>query len=215
MDPAVEPSCEGELLKHGRLPWLRPEELDADARSLYDEIVEGRRGKGPRLFELSDELGRLHGPFNAMLFQPAVGRPLQRVGVALRYEGNLPPRAREIAILLVASKRRSGFEWYAHEAVGRHVGLTDEELALLRSGEMPETLDELERTIAAVVVELLATRDLSDPLFARATEQLGHVLILEVVALVGYYELLDLSMRVWRTPLPEGVTVRGLGSGMP
>lgn len=199
-------------MKHGRLPWLRPEELDEDARSLYDKIVGGRRGKGPRLFELCDEVGRLHGPFNAMLLHPEVGRPLQELGVALRYEGKLPARAREIAILIVASRWRSRFEWYAHAAMGRHVGLTEEELELLRSGKMPETLDDSERTIAGVVVELLETRDLSDSVFARASEELGHALLFEVVTLVGYYELLDLSMRVWRTPLPAAATVDELGA---
>ena len=39
---------------------------------------------------LTDEGGRLEGPFNAMLFSPAVGHALQALGGALRYQGTLP-----------------------------------------------------------------------------------------------------------------------------
>ena len=45
---------------------------------------------------LVDDQGRLQGPFNAMLFHPAIGMALQELGRALRFSGELPPRAREI-----------------------------------------------------------------------------------------------------------------------
>lgn len=54
---------------------------------------------------------------------------------------------------------------------------------------------------------LVRERDLDDAAFARARAELGERMLMELIALVGYYDLLALSMRVWRTPLPAGAEV--------
>ena len=41
-------------MKHGRLDWYLPEDLNAEQRAFYDELISGPRGKGP-----IDEQGRL------------------------------------------------------------------------------------------------------------------------------------------------------------
>jgi 4-carboxymuconolactone decarboxylase len=189
---------------HGRLPWPRPEELDAPRRALYDAIVDGPRASGP--VPIADAEGRLEGPFNAMLVSPDVGVALQHLGAAVRYRTSLPDRARELAILALAAIRRSDFEWYAHERVGRSVGLSDAELALVRDGGSPATFSERERTVLDVTRALAAAGDLDDEAFAAAQSALGREALAELVVLVGYYDLLALSLRVWRTPLPAGET---------
>jgi len=117
-----------------RIPKLDPSALDDDQRSLYDAIAGGRRAQGPQLFRLADSEGRLEGPFNAFLLQPRLGSALQALGSSVRYDTGLDDRCREIAILVVAAHWRSDFEWHAHEAVGRSVGLGDAELAAVRDG---------------------------------------------------------------------------------
>src|SRR5437016_5410845 len=108
-----------------RLPDVSPEALDIHQRALYDAITAGPRAQGPQRFRLVDDHGRLTGPFAVMLVAPRVGEPLSRLGEAIRYETSLPARVREVAILIVAARWRSEFEWYAHEAIARDVGLTD------------------------------------------------------------------------------------------
>ena len=189
---------------HGRLPWPRPEELDAPRRAVYDAIAGGRRATGP--FRLVDDEGRLEGPFNAMLVSPGVGSALQELGAAVRYRTSLPDRARELAILALAAIRRSDFEWYAHERIGRRVGLSDAELAALRGGGSAETFSEHERAVFEATRALATTGDLDDEAFTAAQSALGREALAELVVLVGYYDLLALSLRVWRTPLPAGET---------
>ncbi|MEQ4721896.1 carboxymuconolactone decarboxylase family protein [Nonomuraea sp. B19D2] len=187
---------------HGRIPWYDPPSLTAEQRAVYDEIAGGPRAAGP--FRLTGPEGRLEGPFNAMLTAPGVGGPLQRLGAAIRYATDLPARWREIAILEVAVARRSDFEWYAHERVGRNAGLTDEELAALRSGADAGTFDEGERTVRAACRSLILRRGLDDDLYARAEATLGTGRLYELVVLVGYYDTLALSLTAFRTPLPAG-----------
>ena len=191
---------------HGRLPWPTPEELDDARRAVYDAIAGGPRAAGPQAFRLTDPEGRLEGPFNAMLVSPGVGHALQDLGAAVRYRTSLSDRAREIAILALAALRRSDFEWYAHERVGRRAGLADEELAALLAGADPASLSSNEALLLRTTRLLATAGDLDDDAFAAAEEELGREQLAELVVLVGYYDLLALSLRVWRTPLPAGET---------
>ncbi len=192
------------MKRHGRLPWFAPGELAADARELYDRIAGGVRAQAPRALALTGEGGRLHGPFNAMLLSPEVGGAMQELGAAIRYRSALTPRAREIAILEVAVLRSSAFEWFAHERVGKQTGLTGAELAALHDGTPAPTLDATETLVRGLVRMLMRERDLDDDTFAVAVQTLGERVLMELIALVGYYDLLALSLQVWRTPLPAG-----------
>ncbi|MGQ4599818.1 carboxymuconolactone decarboxylase family protein [Nocardia sp. R6R-6] len=189
---------------HGRLFWPTREELDEERRAVYDKIVGGPRSAGPATFQLTDAQGRLEGPFNAMLVNPSVGDALQELGAAIRYRTQLTAREREIAILTIAVLRRSDFEWYAHERVGRKAGLTEEELDALREDQAPPTLSAQEAIVRTVTARLLLDRDIPDDLYASALDQLGVDTLADLITLTGYYDLLSMMLRSWRTPLPHG-----------
>lgn len=185
-----------------RLAKLSPADLDDAQRAVYDAVAGGPRAHGPQLFPLVDEQGCLEGPFNAMLLRPDLGLALQQVGSAIRYATSLSDRAREIAILVVAARRESDFEWFAHEAVGRHVGLTDDDLAAIRTQTYEAFTEAVERVVAGATHQLLDTGDLDDDAYAAALEVLGVEQIFELLTLVGYYDTLALQLRVFRVPTP-------------
>ncbi|HEU5161081.1 MAG TPA: carboxymuconolactone decarboxylase family protein [Streptosporangiaceae bacterium] len=203
-------------LAHDRLPLLEPPELTAEQRAVYDAIGASRRRDERRADSRSahvrpvpalrwvDDEGRLLGPFNAMLYSPAVGQPLQRLGAALRFATAFTPREREIATLVVAAHRRSDFEWYAHERIGRGAGLTEEELAALRTGRAPRFTDPREHTVYEAARALAVAGDLDDARFDEAVAVLGRPLLVELVTLVGYYTALAQQLRVFRVGLPPG-----------
>jgi 4-carboxymuconolactone decarboxylase len=186
-----------------RIPKLEPSSLDDEQRSLYDAIAGGRRAQGPRLFQLADEEGRLEGPFNAFLLQPRLGSALQALGSSVRYDTGLDDRCREIAILVVAAHWRSDFEWYAHEAVGRSVGLGDTELAAVRDGRHA-ALTGRGAVVARTVAALVLRGDLDDAEYREAVDHVGRAGLFELLTLVGYYATLALQLRVFRVPAPEG-----------
>jgi len=185
-----------------RIPGFEPSALDAEQRSLYDAIAGGRRAQGPQLFRLADADGRLEGPFNAFLLQPRLGSALQALGTSVRYDTGLDDRCREIAILVVAAHWRSDFETYAHEAVGRSVGLGDAELDAVREGRHA-ALAGRESVVARTVAALVARGDLDDAEYREAVAQVGPAGLFELLTLVGYYTTLALQLRVFRVPAPE------------
>ena len=199
------------VIDEPRLPALNPDELDHEQRDVYEAIVGGPRPKN--VFSFVDGEGRLLGPFNAMLYSPAVGGPLQELGAALRFRTSFTKREREIAILAVAAVHRSDYEWYAHERIGRKVGLSEAELTALRTSADPVLADARERIVHAAAQALAADGDLSAPMFAEATATLGRAAVVELVTLAGYYSALAMQLRVFRVGVPDGVPAPSWDAG--
>lgn len=185
---------------HGRLPWLRPGELDEEQREYYDRLLNSPRDRAAYV----DDEGRLHGAFNARLLDPPVGTAIQQLGAALRFGGKLTAGQREIVILTVAQWHRSDFEWHGHAHGARTAGLTDDQLAALRAGSDVPGLSPPERLAREVAWTLLRTNDLSDAEFDAAQAVLGLPALFDVISLVGHYSHTALALRVWRVPLRPG-----------
>ena len=186
-----------------RLPPFHPSTLDPEQRALYEEITGGPRAAGPQYFALTDAEGRLHGPFNAMLLSPSLGRALQGMGAAIRYSSHLTPRIRETAILVVAAARDSAFERHAHERVGLAAGLTASELLALREGRDPKFSDPPEHA-AWNLTRALTLDDgaLDDDHYTELRAALGERALFELSTLVGYYSTLALQLRLFAVPAP-------------
>jgi 4-carboxymuconolactone decarboxylase len=185
---------------HGRLPWLRPGDLDDEQREYYDQLLNSPRDRASYV----DDQGRLHGAFNARLLDPPVGTAIQRLGAALRFGGKLTARQREIVILTVAQWHRSDFEWHGHARGARAAGLTGDQLDALRTGADVRGLSSPERQAREVARTLLRTNDLSDAEFQAAHAALGLPALFDVITLVGHYCHTALALRVWRVPLRPG-----------
>jgi 4-carboxymuconolactone decarboxylase len=184
-----------------RLTSLTPGQLTDDQRAVYEGITGGDRLKGTQHFPVVAEDGSLNGPFGVMVHVPGVGGALQELGAAIRYRTSLTARVREIAILLVASKLHSDFEWWAHERVARAVGLTDDELEQLSKGQWAAP-DPVEQAAADLSVALLDNAAVSDGDYARYGEVLGVQAIVELTSLVGYYRTLAQLMAVFDIGIP-------------
>jgi 4-carboxymuconolactone decarboxylase len=198
-----------------RIARLTPDVLDTDQQALYAEIAGGPRANGPQLFQLTGDDGALEGPFNAFLLQPHIGRALQSVGAAVRYRTTLSARARELAILVVAVRWKSQFEWYAHEAVGRHVGLTNAELEAVQSRDYICLTDATEHIVATTADHLSWAADLDDQQYATARSALGEAQLFELITLVGYYAALALQLRTFRVSAPDEQACGSVGTASP
>ena len=182
-----------------RLSVVSSDEMTAEQRDLYREILGGPRGQGPRAVLLSSGAGGLAGPFNAMLYAPPVGHALQELGAAIRFRTHLAPLIREMAILVVAQAWDSAYERDTHELIGRDAGLSEPEIEALRAGADPGFADKDEQVAYAVVRALTGpSADLDDQEYDTAVTVLGEQALVELTSLVGYYATLALQLRIFR-----------------
>ncbi len=187
------------LLEAGgrRLRPLSPSTLAEDQLVAYTEIAEGPRSKGKQRQSLTDDVGALVGPFNAMMLSPVVGGALGRVGEVLRFASVLTDRERELAVLRVARHWGSAFEWSAHVKLAAVAGVTADEIAAIESGSSPALDDRRESCVVALAQQLVGTWNTGDAVYREAVATLGHRAVFEVVTLVGHYSHLALHLRVF------------------
>lgn len=181
-----------------RLDAFRPDDLTAEQRELYDRLLDSARATGSRPFPLADEEGRLRGPFNGMLLSPDLGNALQELGTVVRFGTGFTPRQKELAILAVAAHERSEYEWAVHSHAALQAGITEEQIAAVRTGADCPLDDPVEAAVLATARELAASGDLTDDSFTAATGVLGLTRLYELVTLVGYYRLVADQLRVLR-----------------
>lgn len=185
-----------------RLPRLAPDQLDEAQRAVYDGITRGDRATGVQHFPLTDEDGSLHGPFGVMLHAPGISNVLQELGAAIRFRTDLTARCREIAVLQVAQAVGSEFEWWAHERVGRAVGLTEAELMALSLGSFHSD-DTVETAASAFCANLLNSSVVTDEEFAATSAVLSDQQMIDLTVLVGYYRTLAQLMSVFDIGAPD------------
>ncbi len=189
-----------------RLRRLTPGELNDEQRAVYEAIAGGDRAKGVQHFPLTDSDGSLNGPFGVMLHAPGIGAVLQDLGSCIRFRTDLSARVREIAILQVAQATGSAFEWWAHERVGRAVGLTDDELMQLSLGSFTSS-DPQEDAAARFCANLLTSAVVTDGEYDQATSDLTAEQLIDLTVLVGYYRTLAQLMEVFAVGVPDSSPV--------
>jgi 4-carboxymuconolactone decarboxylase len=188
-----------------RLPILTTNDRNPEQQRLFENITGGARSAVPRKSKMADDEGRLSGPFNAMLYAPALGETAQKLGSQLRFESTLPGMLRETAILTVAQFWRANYEWVAHARIARAEGLGDEAIEAIKAGNPLAGNDEL-AAVHTFVSELLETRRVGDETYAQAQKVLGDEGTVELVTLTGYYCLISANLNAFEVPVPAGET---------
>jgi AhpD family alkylhydroperoxidase len=125
---------------------------------------------------------------------------------ALMPGGKLPPADTELVILRVAHNAGSEYEWRHHERLARRAGLSAEQIAAARCGEMG-ALGERQALLLRAADELHARRAISEELWPRLRKALSERELIELCLLVGHYEMLAAtiaSLGIEPDPVPLG-----------
>ncbi len=191
-------------MDHGRLPWLRPEQLDAEQREFYERVTSSFRASSATIPLLGPE-GRLHGPFNPMLTSPATGLALEALGRALRAPGTLPRLVFESVVIMCASFLRASYEWYAHAPLARQAGLSDEQVDAVFRGEFERLVPTVPAGLVRLVVASLHHEHPADEDVTAVRSLFGAGAVTEVVVTIGHYNVIGMLMSTWDSPMPEGV----------
>jgi AhpD family alkylhydroperoxidase len=105
--------------------------------------------------------------------------------------GGLPRRDTEIVILRVASLTGCDYERSHHETIGRSAGLSREEVtAAIDASAAGVTWSPREQAILAAVGELHDEHDLQDATYDELARHLSDTEIVELLMLVGHYQML-------------------------
>ena len=101
--------------------------------------------------------------------------------------GKLPRRDTELVILRVSVLCGSDYEWGHHDRIGRRVGLSEEEIARVGSGDGWEGHD---RALLDAVDELVRDHAIADATWAVLRERYDERQLIELCLLTGHYVML-------------------------
>ncbi|HEY8579531.1 MAG TPA: carboxymuconolactone decarboxylase family protein [Beijerinckiaceae bacterium] len=180
-------------MSEARLPPIPRDAYSPDQRAAHEDFLATRKVD-------------FSGPWHVFIRSPELLTHAQRMGEYLRYRCSLSGRLSELAILLVARCWTQDYEWGAHRKHALKAGVTEATVAAIAEGRRPSGLTDEEQTVWDMVTEILNTRRVSDATYAQALARFGEQGVIDLCGLVGYYQLLALTMNVARVPPPDGET---------
>jgi 4-carboxymuconolactone decarboxylase len=139
------------------------------------------------------------GPFNAYARSPALGVLLLHVSDYVRFNSSLPPRLSEFAIMIAARQWTQLYEWRAHYPLAIKGGLDRQLLVDLGAGNRPQGMKDDEAALYDFCTELYRDRNVSDASFKAAVDKFGERGIMDVIGIIGYYDLVSMALIVQNT----------------
>jgi 4-carboxymuconolactone decarboxylase len=188
----------------GRLPLADPAALTGEQRALFDRMM-------ARIVPWADEAGfastaadgRLIGPFNPALLNPAVTASMLDLSVAERTHTALTDRVREMVILAVGAVWRAEYEVYAHMALARSAGLSEQAARMIAASEEPAELSEQETIAQRLTMALSVAHRVDDKLYRQAEDAFGAQGLVDIAFLIGIYHAVCAVLTMFSIPAPE------------
>lgn len=117
---------------------------------------------------------------------------------ALMPGGTLPRADSELVILRVARNCGSAYEWQQHALLGQAAGLTPADLDRVREDAAADGWTGRQRLLLRAADEIHGRRDLPDDLWDALAELLPEPALIELVMLIGHYEMLATALNTFR-----------------
>lgn len=173
-----------------RLPNLDPARLTSEQRRVYDNIMAGPRGV-------------VIGPHRVWLLSPDMADRAQALGEFCRFKSSLPPNLSELAIIVVGAHWQAGFEWFHHAPIAIKAGVDPAIVEAIRKCQEPKFTDPREEIVYKFSRELLTAHRVSAPTYKKAVEILGEVTAVDLIAILGYYTLICMSIVAFEVPTDD------------
>lgn len=181
------------LGKPPRIEPLKDEQFPPEARAL----VKGIRDT------LGTPTTAMPDVFGVMLRHPRLFKCQMDAGIVF-FQGEIPPRERELAVLRVAWWCKAPYEWGEHVDIAKRNGVTAEEVERITLGSDAPGWSERDRAILCGVEELLGNQMISDATWEILAKNWTDPQLVEFPALVGAYFATALQQNSLRISLMPG-----------
>ena len=178
-----------------RFPALKAEQLTPEQKQWADSITAPPRN------------GRFtNPPYRAYIRSPQLAERLLSLSDYLRWKTSLPPRLSELAILITARHWTAQYEWHAHYPLAIKAGLDSRIAADIAAGKRPQDMKDDETALYDFVTQLHRDKQVSDAAFRAALDHFGERGIMDVIGIIGYYDLVSMTLNTMQAqPRDESV----------
>lgn len=189
---AQAPTTRDLHLRGNRFAPLSYDSMTADQKKMVESILSGPRTS-------------IDGPFNVLLRSPEMGDLAQKLGAYARFHSSLPRPLNEMAILITGRFWTAQYEWQAHHRAALAAGLSPAIIDAIAAGKRPSPMQPDQEAVYNFCTELLKNHKVSDATFQAAKDKFGERGVVDLIGVVGYYQLVSMLLDVDDYPLPPGV----------
>lgn len=190
----------------GRLPLLKREQLDANGKKVWDELIaqggtQFTNEYAIRTFcdESKTPASQLQpcipGTWNMRLYSPYVAKQTYELRYYLGHESELGPILEEVAVL-VAAREVSGvgnvYLWTDHERNARQMGIPPNVIDIIKYRKPIGGIGEKESCVIEFGRELIGPGPLTSETFAHALKLFGKKGVAELTEELGQYVVMGM-----------------------
>ncbi len=175
-----------------RVPYLQNDQLDPKVREMFEKI----EGAGGQIVNL----------YRVLAHAPEICRAFIRFGNRLLFKGALPPKLRELAILLVSERTDSDYERTKHRAIAARCGVSDAQIAAVAGWEASTEFDERERALLRYTDEVTRQVRASEQTFAEVSKHFDEQALVELTTTIGFYGMVSRILENLQVELEDDPT---------
>jgi 4-carboxymuconolactone decarboxylase len=188
----------------GRLPLLDPSTLSTAQKKTYERLSKTWIPWADSVpFQSKTDDGRLIGPFNPILFSPAISSSFLDLQETEQKNTSLTQRVRQVVILAVGAVWKSNYEFYAHAAAARKAGISEGAIRMLATGGLPNELSDQEKIAQRYAQQLSAGHHVDAVLYSTAEQAFGQQGLVEITYLTGIYHTVCALLNAFEIPAPD------------
>lgn len=139
---------------------------------------------------LSDARGVPLNIFATLAHHPRLLKRSNVLGGMFLAHGELAARDRELAVLRIAWRTRSEYEWGQHVLIGTRAGLTSAEITALTASIAEAEWSSRDIVLLSFVDEILKQADVTEETWQAARRFWSDVQLIELTMLVGFYRMI-------------------------
>ena len=170
-----------------RIKDWKEEDLSEEQLIVYKEIMNGPRGN-------------VVGPIRIWLNNAKLASCAQSLGKYVRYESNLSTALSELAIITTGRCWSSEFEWEHHAPLAEKAGIDIKYINQIAIGKRPIFKNNFQQAVYDFTAEANIKKNVSDSVYNEVNNLLGKNALIDIVAICGYYNLISMTLNVFRVP---------------
>lgn len=148
--------------------------------------------------------GRVPNIFRTMANHEKLAKRWLVFGNHILSKSTLPPRDREIAILRIGWLCQSAYEWGQHVIIGKRSGISDEEIARLKTNDEAGWAEH-DCLLIRAANELHADAFVCDDTWAGLTKTYNEQQMMDLVFTCGQYNMVSMALNSFGVQLDDDI----------
>jgi len=177
-----------------RFPTLTPDKLSPQQKAYVDSLA-----KPPR----NNTTATQNPPFKVYMRSPDLATKAEALSDYVRWGTGQPPRLTELAILITARQWSNQWIWRGHCRAAVKGGLDPSVGEDLAAGRRPTKMKEDETILYNYATEMYRDKAVSDANFAAAVKAFGEKGLIDLVATMGYYDMVAMTLITAKAVAPK------------